>query len=287
MSDRPRNHPDDETVAKWVSELPEVAADADFRDRLRSAFVSGEIDSAPADTMATAPSAAAPATPARPARKRTVSPRRRWWAWATPPLATAAVVMVLFAMNRGPTLELLEATGTGTVVIDGRSMAMDDFAAIGGAIRPGAAIEVPAGASIDLGVSGTTLYELAGGTRMTLPASPGRWFHRAVSCTMAVGELRLKTGPRFPGSELRVFTPEGEAVVTGTLLSVQCDDGGTCVCVLEGTAHVGVDDADLQSVSPGYRKIMLRDGTRDIIPIKDMHRDGVLDFDNRMGDRME
>jgi hypothetical protein len=36
-------------------------------------------------------------------------------------------------------------------------------------------------------------------------------------------------------------------------------------------------------VEPGYRKVMMRDGTVEIIPVKPMHRDGVLDFDKRVG----
>jgi ferric-dicitrate binding protein FerR (iron transport regulator) len=71
-------------------------------------------------------------------------------------------------------------------------------------------------------------------------------------------------------------------VVTGTLLSVQCDTLGTCVCVLEGKARVGVDESDLEIVTPGLRKVMMRDGTKEIIPVKPMHRDGVLDFDDRV-----
>ena len=104
-----------------------------------------------------------------------------------------------------------------------------------------------------------------------------------IAIEVALDEARHRRH-EFAGTELRVYTPEGLVVVTGTLLSVQSDEGGTCVCVLEGTAQVGVDEDDLEPVTPGYRKIMLRDGTKEIIPVKPMHRDGVLDFQKRAGD---
>jgi ferric-dicitrate binding protein FerR (iron transport regulator) len=132
-------------------------------------------------------------------------------------------------------------------------------------------------------VDGVVLYEVAGGTRMTIPRSPGRWFNSAVECTLEVGELRIRTGPRFPGRTLRVHTPEGVAVITGTLVSVQCSDNGTCVCVAEGIAHVGVSETSLEAVAPGYRKVMLRDGTVKIIPIEPTHRAHLVEFDSRLG----
>jgi hypothetical protein len=48
-----------------------------------------------------------------------------------------------------------------------------------------------------------------------------------------------------------------------------------------------VNEADLQPVEPGYRRVMLRDGTKKILPIQEQHRDGVLDFNRRVGDRIE
>jgi hypothetical protein len=44
-----------------------------------------------------------------------------------------------------------------------------------------------------------------------------------------------------------------------------------------------VDKQDLETVTPGYRKIMLKDGTKEIIPVKPMHRDGVLNFSESIG----
>jgi ferric-dicitrate binding protein FerR (iron transport regulator) len=273
--DRSKKRVTDETVAQWLRELGDVEADGAFRDRLRSAFVSGEIEaSAPRETGAERPAV-------RPGRRR-----GRWspWRWLVPITAAMAVVVV-FLFNAGPALEVIDVSGSGAIVVDGHSLT--GAGALGASINAGDLVEVPADAALDLEMAGTALYELAGGTRMTMPASPGRWWSQAVECSLFVGEVRFKSGPEFAGRELRVYTPDGMVVVTGTLISVQTDAAGTCVCVLEGVARVGVDVADLEEVTPGMRKVMMRDGTREIIPVKPMHRDGVLDFDARVGERME
>lgn len=264
MTNRSEKRPGEERIAALIRNLPEVKADEGFRDRLRSEFSKGAFGAAEAPATDTAP-------PSRP----------RWWMWVAP--AAAVLVAALILVNRGPAASVLEVTG------EVRNLSGDAPRIVqpGQNLAAGSKIEVPENGSLDLIVRGTALYELAGGTRMSLPASPGKWFNRAVSCTLSAGEIRLITGPNFSGSELRVFTPEGIVEVTGTLLSIQASSMGTCVCVVEGTARVGVDEEDLQEVSSGFRKIMLRDGTLEIIPLMPEHRDGVLEFDRRHGSSMK
>jgi len=271
MNDRSGKHMDDEAIARGIRNLPDVEADPAFRERLRSAFVSGGL-----------PAGEEPKS----ASLRPGGGGLRWWQWLVPATAVAAVALILVALNPGPALRVLEAPVDGYVRVDETPIQFVDRARLDEALVAGASLALPPGRNLDLVADGTVLYEVAGGTRMTIPATPGRWFARAAECTLYSGEIRMKTGARFPGATLRVYTPDGMVVVTGTLLSVQCDEGGTCVCVLEGTARVGVDAESLEPVPPGNRKIMLRDGTVKIIPVKEMHRDGVLDFDARVGDQM-
>lgn len=263
MTDRPKNNIDESTVAEWLRDLAPVEADPEFRERLASAFASGDIEDAaqPAGRAAPAPSPAP------------------WWRWLVPVAVAAVAAFVIVVINRGPMLEFVEVTGAGTILVDGRPESA-------GTLRPGASITVPADMTVDLAAADIALWEVTAGTRMTVPRMPGRWFARTSVCSLFVGEMRLKTGGQFAGGTLLVYTPEGMVEVTGTLLSIQCDENGTCVCVLEGVANVGVNEEDLEPVEPGFRKIMLRDGTVDIIPVKAMHRDGVLDFDARMGSRL-
>ena len=266
MTDQPGKTPDEQELAKRIRDLPDVESDDSFREGLRSRFVHGELENPAAEPRAYDP-----------------EPRRRWWQWAVPVVGAAAAALVaIIILNSGPGLRVLDATDGSTVRIDGTPVILRT----GQALRAGAEVEVTQGDMIDLVARGVVLYEVTGGTRMTLPATPGRWFNRTVVCSIFVGELRLKTGAGFAGNELRVYTPDGIVEVTGTLLSIQCDAAGTCVCVLEGTARVGVNEDDLEPVTPGNRKIMLRDGTVKIIPVKPMHRDGVLDFSERVGDRI-
>jgi len=275
MTDRPKPPDHEDRIVRRIRELPDVDASDAFRERLRAEFVSGDF------------SARAPQARPEP-RAPSAAPRRpiRWRWWTIPPAAAAALLILVVLMNRAPSLEVLAVSGRGEIRIGDRSVSISDRRDLEAVIRPGVEVALPPGARLDLRVAGIALYEITGGTRLTLPGSPGRWFGRRIAGRIHSGELRLKTGPGFAGCRLRVLTPEGLVEVSGTLLSVQCDAGGTCVCVLEGTARVGVDANDLEAVKPGYRKVMLRDGTRNIIPVKPMHRDGVLDFDRRVGRRM-
>lgn len=274
MTDRPKQHFDESDIPRWVQALPSVAADTDFRDRLKSAFISGEFETS---------------RPGRPEKavRRTDKPRIGWGRWLVPVGAAAVLLVTIMMLNRGPVLHVAEVTGQGDVRIDGRRVALNDVESLDTGIEGGREIETPPEAVLDLLASDVVLFEITGETRMSIPRMPGRWFQREVACSLFAGELRVKTGKRFAGSTLRIFTPEGLVEIAGTLLSVQRDAGGTCVCVLEGIAYVGVDRSDLQPVEPGYRKVMLSDGTVEIIPVKPMHRDGVLDFDDRVGQQIE
>jgi len=272
MNDRPKDHMDDESIARGIRGLPDVAADTAFRSRLRSEFVSGAMAEDDSGRVDVSPE----------------SPRRRGgrrWLWLAPVAAAAAITLMV--MNPGPRLRVLETAGDGYVRLGETPVQLSDLTRINDDLAAGMELVTAPNAALDLIADGVVLYEITPGTRMTVPGTPGRWFGREVEFTLTSGEVRMKTGPQYAGSTVRVQTPDGLVVVTGTLLSIQTDAGGTCVCVLEGTVRVGVDEADLEPVPPGQRKIMLKDGTVEIIPVKPMHRDGVLDFDERVGHNMD
>lgn len=267
MRGRSKRHFGENDVRRRVKELRSVEADADFRKRLRSAFVEGRIGAEHPQIMTGG-------------RER---PRIGRWRWMVPVTAAAVLLVAIITLNRAPTLQVLQVTGQGAVRVDGHPIELDDMSVLSESIHAEGEIETPPDVLIDLLAEDVLLLEVTGGTHLSIPKMPGRWFGRAVACSLRAGELRIKTGKRFPGSELLVFTPEGRVEISGTLLSIQRDSGGTCVCVLEGIAYVGINQNDMQPVEPGYRKVMLRDGTVEIIPVKPMHQDGVLDFDKRVG----
>lgn len=272
MADWSKHRIEDKDIPRLVRDLPLVRADADFRKRLRSAFTEGRLEKEPVLGESSG------------GRR----PLLGWLRWPVAVAAAAAVVLITAViLNRPADLTITQVIGQGDALVDGRTINVTDENALGASIRAGAEIETPPGALIDLISGNVVLFEITGGTRMSIPPMPGRWFGRDVACSLYVGEIRIKTGRDFPGSELLVYTPEGIVAIKGTLLSIQRDEGGTCVCVLEGIAQVGVDEDDLQPVKPGYRKVMYRDGKKEIIPVKPMHRDGVLDFDKRVGDRIQ
>jgi ferric-dicitrate binding protein FerR (iron transport regulator) len=279
MSDSSKKHSDTQDIQRRVRELPAVEADADFRERLRSAFAEGRLEA----EARSRPQEEPPPRDARAGRK----PRFAWWHWMIPAAAAAVILIVVGTLNRAPELRVAQVTGHGDVRVDGSSIPLDDSRALGESIRPGIEIEMPEDAVIDLLAGDVILFEVTGGTRMSIPAVPNRWFGRVVECSLSVGEMRIKTGKGFPGSELLVMTPEGRVEISGTMVSIERSPGVTCVCVVEGIAHVGTDREDMQPVQPGYRKVMFGDGEAKIIPIEPIHEEGVLDFDSRVGDRID
>jgi ferric-dicitrate binding protein FerR (iron transport regulator) len=237
---------DDAALERALGNQPAPEADGEFRRRLREAFVSGEIDE-PVD--------AGPAP--RSSRRLLILVG-----------ATAAVLVVAAAVQ-------------WNVVVDGRGIPATDLEGLRASIATGAEVIVPETAELTLVVPGVALFELVGGTRMTLPSAVGRWLPLRARGRLHAGEVRFLSGPGFEGRELTIATPQGIAIATGTLLSVQCDEGGTCVCVLEGTVRVGVDPADLETIPPGSRKVMLATGEVKIVPAAPPHRDGIRGLEER------
>jgi ferric-dicitrate binding protein FerR (iron transport regulator) len=279
MSDSSKKNFDENDIPRMVRELPPLEADADFRARLRSAFAEGRLEAEPTRGRFQP-------GPSRDMARAKKGRRLAWWCWAVPAAAAAAVVFAVVTLNRAPQLRVTQVTGRGEVRVDGLPVPLDDTAALNASIRAGSEIETPPGALVDLMAKDMMLVEITGGTRMSIPAMPGRWFARAVECSLSTGEMRFISGRRFPGSELLVMTPEGRIEIAGTMLSIERDAGGTCVCVVEGVAYVGMNQNDMEPVKAGYRKVMLPDHTAKILPIAPPHREGVLDFDSRLGDRI-
>jgi hypothetical protein len=264
MSDREEFEPtaEEKRVRDLVRSLPRAEADTGFRDRLKADFVAGRLGES--------------ADPApQPAR------RGRGWIRVLIPAVMAIVMAFAILFNAGPKLELSDISGDGTVTVDGRVFHTTDLDGIAGAIKPGASITLSEDVDVDLVYEKTSVFQLSSATA-TIPGTPGRWFGKSTQARVEMGELRILTGPGFRGGSLTVFTPEGEIVITGTLVSVFRDGAVTCVCVHEGTASVGTSDDDMQDIRAGQRKVMFADGTPPkITPIAPPHMDHLIEFEKK------
>jgi ferric-dicitrate binding protein FerR (iron transport regulator) len=274
MSDREHNDltPEEERARRAVRELPPVAADPAFRERLKADFVSGRL--VEASDHPTHPGDGT-RHPGRAPRRFGPTPRRAWRVI----VPVVAAVLAIFLFNRGPALELADVTGTGTITVDGRGFESTDRSGLERAIRPGSRIELAEGVAIEVLYEDTAVYQIVSAAT-TLPGAPRRWLGRSSECRLERGELQVLTGSRFRGAGLRIETPEGRIDVTGTLLSVVRDDSGTCVCVHHGKAQVGIDENDLEEIGAGQRKVMFADGQAPIItPIAPPHAEHLTQFE--------
>jgi ferric-dicitrate binding protein FerR (iron transport regulator) len=115
-----------------------------------------------------------------------------------------------------------------------------------------------------------------------IPDRARRWFRKPLESVLYEGEIRLQTGPGFAGHQLRVRTAEGYIEVAGTAVSVYKGKDFTCVCVLEGTARMGQDEARMEDVAAGLRKVMFRGDRPSVVSaIEPHHKEELLKFLNR------
>ncbi len=235
-----------ERLDALLRELAAPPPDPDFRARLRADFAGGAIAGRPGAGWSGADDVGA--------RRRRGPP---WWVWVAVP-AAAAAVLVLLLLSGGQAWQVERVDGSGVLLVDGRAVPAESDA-----LQPllvgGAELRIPQGVILDLALPGVLSLQLDWGAELSLPPAPGPLRHR-LECELRSGELRLATGPRFPGERLLVRTPEGLTEVTGTIVSVYRGDGFTCVCVLEGTAEVGSSDDSMEPVAAGRRKVMFADG---------------------------
>lgn len=239
--DDERIGPAEQRARDAVQALTAPAPDAAFRARLRESFASG-------------------AFPA-PARRIVPLPwYRRAGGWFAVPAAAAAVIALVFVLNRGPDWSLAPMPGEGIVVVDGRPIPLQHGEDLARALRPGARVVVPDGSEMRL-TSGAGLVVLATeGTEFVLPGAPGRWFGRTASARIERGTLRIATLGRFHGATLRVTTPEAEVMVTGSTLAIICEPAGTCVCVLDGHVLMAKPGGTMAPIEGGTRRLIFSDG---------------------------
>jgi ferric-dicitrate binding protein FerR (iron transport regulator) len=264
--------PEELRLQEAVRGLGEVRPDDAFRERLRAEFVSGEIENQEnAEGEAPAEDNIVPLDRG--------GNRNRLWVAAIPVLA--AILAFVFFMGGDPGWELKSVTGTGTIAIDGQTVDAADFDAVADLIEPGARIVVPATAELELILGDVMVFGIIRDSDVTIPAAKsgdGATF----TANVTHGELLVKTGPGFPGEHLLITTSEGRIELTGTTIAVNKGDGFTCVCVLEGTALIGKDQADLEEVGAGYRKVMFAsDEPSMIVDIEPGHEKDLTDFEAR------
>lgn len=239
---------------------PPPAPDPEYRARLKEAFAIGAIEHPATGSPAHEPDRIGPA-PLLPPTPIPI-PRRRQSALWTGLAAAAAILIAVLAgvFNRGPEWTLTAVRGEGEVRLDGVAVAASDLEGMARSIRPGVQIEVPPGVEVDLMADRVIAMSLTGGTDLTVPPTPPRWFARRAELHVRSGQIRVTTGPSFPGAHLDVSTPVAAIEVTGTTFAVILEPHGTCVCVLEGTVKVGRRDTHkMGDVPAGRLRFVFRD----------------------------
>lgn len=206
--------------------------------------------------------------------------------WARPLVWAAAAVLIAvtaIGVNRGPAWQVKSVSGSGIVVVGNLPIPLSHTEQLAAALQPGARVRIPPGATLEVMAPGQMAIVLLAGTHVEMPATPGRWFGRRVTATLASGQLRISTGPQFNGARLAIRTPEAEVTVTGTTLAVICEPHGTCVCVLEGRVDVGARGGEMSVVEEGRRRFVFNDGRGpEVDEMRPAERDRLGEFRDEM-----
>jgi ferric-dicitrate binding protein FerR (iron transport regulator) len=258
----------EQRIRDAVQSVGDVRADPAFRERLKSEFVSGALSDH-----------AVPHT-------ESGSRRMPRWGWVLLPAAAVAVLLfVLILPRQSPTWSVHGVRGEGQVEVAGRTLAVTESDLMARAIGSGARVRINEGLVLDLILDDHLLLELDEGADVSVPVLPERGDRSLLISEVHAGELRVKTGPGFSGRGLHILTAEGRTEIVGTIVSVYKGDGLTCVCVLEGTARIGADDAGMEEVPSGMRKVMFGDGRPPMVTeIEPHHAAGLIDFVERHQD---
>ena len=175
-----------------------------------------------------------------------------------------------FFLNNGPSWQLAGVSGSGSLVIDGISVPASATQEIRQRLHAGADVTLSSDVQLDLRLPGTALIQITGGSSARLPGSPGRWYGKSMAAFLEAGEMRVTTGPAFPGTTFHILTPEAQALVTGTTLAVLRPADASCVCVFSGRVRMFQGRVS-EVVEAGYRRSVFQDGRAPLLePIRPM-----------------
>lgn len=249
-----------------VRSLPGAAADPDFRAALREQFVRGEFRHS-----------------SRPTRTAGRRRRRRGFALAAPLAIAAALALVVGVLNHSADWTVVHAAGTDYVMVDGERVPCDDLSPLQAAIEPGCRVQMPDGGQMEV-VTDALALQINGGTDVTIPRPPGRWFARSIdSEVLGNGTFRVVTRPGFEGARYELRTEAATLEVTGTAFSVMNSPGTVCICVLDGEVRARMADGSTKAIGPGGRLTLAVDGsTLDTGSMLPPEREALTDLQDRL-----
>ncbi len=251
-----------------VRSFPVAEADPDFRAAMREQFVRGEFQKS-----------------ARPARRAGGRRRagRRIFTWAAPVAVAAALAIMIGVLNYSADWTVVHAAGTDYVMVDGARVPCDDLSPLQAAIQPGCRVQMPEGGQMEV-VTDAMALQINGGTDVTIPTPPGRWFARTIdSDVLGDGTFRVATGPEFEGARYALHTEAATLEITGTAFSVMNSPGTVCICVLDGDVQAKLPDGSTRTIGPGGRLTLALDGsTIDAGSMRPGERDALTDLRERL-----
>lgn len=217
--------------------VPAPRARPEFRAGLHQRFLHA---ASGAESEAGARGARAHAAPPSAPRPR---PRFRFLLGSLAAAAAILFLIVRMTLHQPATWTVL--SGTGTVIVDGRSIEVSDPRRLVDALRSAKTIETLESA-LRIELRDELVLDLDPHTRLENVRFP------AVSpyaLSAVSGAVHVATTNAFHGGRLTISTPDLELDCVGTVFGVDLFAEGTCVCCLEGEVKVGARSRNAQSAA--------------------------------------
>ena len=212
-----------------------------YRRDLRAHFVTGGLAAGERAVARERPLAAVRLLPQRPALRLLLGG-----------LAAAALIFLVAQLAPRPDRwRAVEVQGQ-RITLDGKAVRMADLAELGPEIMAADVVETGEETSVLLVLADRFRLDVRPGTRFRPHALAELVPGTTSGIDLEQGEIFVDKNPEGEDAPLTVVTADVEVAVTGTVVGIQCFQGGTCVCVIHGDARVSCCEV---AVSPGHSHV--------------------------------
>jgi hypothetical protein len=180
--------------------------------------------------------------------------------WLAAPLVALGVVFLLAIVNRGEEWNVVEHQGGVVILADDRPVPVDDPGALHQAFRTARHLRTDDSTRVTLALGDLLSLDVAPGSRIGCPNTPGRLVDNEITLTVIEGSLGILKGPGFGGRRLVAFTPEVRMEIGASLSAVQRHAEESRVGVYDGEVRLGSALAGPPLVVPAGKSARIRAG---------------------------
>ncbi|HTF91115.1 MAG TPA: hypothetical protein VK843_22055 [Planctomycetota bacterium] len=236
----------DPALRKAMDLWPRPVAATDFHQRLRAEFLDAPFEQVGAEELDEADLGPEPVVAPRwgegallPDRGAVLSlPPQSRWRKIVAIVAIAAAALLVWRWPTTSGWRVAPTSNYSLARVDGKEFSPKQSGQLAAALEPGSLLEV-VGGSLELVLDRRVALSLGPDSVLRLVNVPAPQVLEAILIDQQRGSIAVVTGPEFPGSTLRIRTPDTEVRAVGTEFAVDVIAAqGSCVCCAGGSVQV-------------------------------------------------